>query len=77
MTARADWRESAACRGVGPAPFFPSSTGVHHRAQAQAAVRTYCTVCPVREQCVAEGVNEHGVWGRLPLPASRVPRRAA
>jgi hypothetical protein len=43
------WRESAACRGTGIAPFFSKRTSP----EGQAAIEV-CQGCPVRESCLAE-----------------------
>lgn len=54
-----DWLEHAACRGVDPSLWFPSST-----ADAQEA-RRICAGCPVQAECLAyalENVEQHGIW---------------
>ncbi len=70
------WHEHAACKGVGPAAFFPSIAGHEGRQAARHAIARWCDRCSVREQCAAEGENEHGVWGgRLPVGMSQLTVR--
>jgi hypothetical protein len=53
------WHERAACRGVGPAVFFPESS----TPAASAAAMRYCAGCQVIEECRAASVDEPaGVW---------------
>ncbi|MGH9282110.1 MAG: WhiB family transcriptional regulator [Acidimicrobiales bacterium] len=54
------WRQRAACRGVDPDVFYPSSDEEAEEAKA------ICRMCPVREACLEYAlVNriDHGVWG--------------
>lgn len=57
-----DWREDAACRGVGPELFFPEldeetehyplpTVTTQEKKEAEAAQELYCNNCPVKEQC--------------------------
>lgn len=59
----APWRAEAACRGAGPARFFPvreSGGGAADYAEAIA----FCARCPVVDACRAAGAEEPaGVWG--------------
>lgn len=54
-----DWRDDASCRGMGPDLFFSD-----HRVARDAAARV-CESCPVRVECLDEGLsrNEVGMWG--------------
>lgn len=55
-----NWRDLAACRGMGPKLFFPG----HGEDTSQAKV--VCKGCPVREPCLNDALDngEHfGVWG--------------
>lgn len=60
-----DWMCGAACRGVNPELFFPSSTGNGARQQVAEAARV-CADCPVARECAeyadSQGIP-HGVWG--------------
>jgi hypothetical protein len=67
-----DWYESAMCRGVGNKLFFPTTGGLNGRREVEATIRIYCDPCPVRTECERAGENEHGIWGRKPLPPSSV-----
>lgn len=58
------WRQLAACRGVDPDIFFPSSEDEDDAAEAKAI----CETCPVREPCLEHALlvrEKHGVWGGL------------
>lgn len=63
------WQEEAACAGMGPDLFFPSS-GTDTLEPAKAL----CRRCPVRDACLIEALeegHEGGVWGGLDEPARR------
>lgn len=49
------WRSDALCAEVGPDAFFDDFL----------VAKATCRMCPVREQCLTEGVKQHelGVWG--------------
>lgn len=54
------WRTQAACRGIDPATFFPTS--------ADAALMKYalsiCASCPVSAECLEANLWEQdGIWG--------------
>lgn len=54
------WRQRAACRGVDPDVFYPSSDEEAEEAKA------ICRVCPVRESCLEYALvnrERDGVWG--------------
>jgi len=54
------WRQSAACRGVDPEIFYPTSE------EEASAAKSVCAQCDVREACLefALGSREReGVWG--------------
>lgn len=55
-----DWFADAACRGQGPAPFFPE------QGQESATARQRCEHCPVVEPCLTYAIadpNLLGIWG--------------
>ena len=57
---RYDWQAKGLCRGVEPEVFFPISEEDAWRA------KEICTVCSVREQCLAFSLTNrerYGVWG--------------
>ena len=58
-----DWRERAACKGVGPDIFFPSAGGANVSTYDEA--RTYCSRCPVVSECLAEAGNDDGFRGGM------------
>lgn len=66
-----DWMSSANCLNEDPELFFPSSTGITGRRQAEDAERI-CKGCPVQREC--RDHKQHtgassGVWGgRKPIP---------
>ncbi|MGQ0521405.1 MAG: WhiB family transcriptional regulator [Actinomycetota bacterium] len=54
------WRQRAACRGVDPDVFYPSTDE-----EAEEA-KSICRVCPVRESCLEYALanrERDGVWG--------------
>ncbi len=58
---RAPWQARAACRGVGPAAFYPEVGAKHVEI---AAAKSICAACPVSAECEAAGKAEkHGIWG--------------
>ena len=69
---RPDWMKQAACRGVDPEVFYPTTTsGVKRAVQ-------YCTGCPVRVDCLLYAINigeEWGIWGGLTERDRRRVRR--
>jgi WhiB family redox-sensing transcriptional regulator len=83
MTARANWRDDAACRDANPDLFFPIGTAGPALRQIGEAKRI-CRGCPVQTQCLAwaldNGITD-GVWGGTTEDerrASRIlPRRIA
>ncbi len=58
------WRQSARCRGVDPAIFYP----VSEDESAAEAAKEICNACPVREVCLDHALarrEKEGVWGGL------------
>jgi WhiB family transcriptional regulator, redox-sensing transcriptional regulator len=54
------WQERAACYGLDPEVFFPTTE------EEAGLALSYCGVCPVREMCLAWAVQNgerYGVWG--------------
>jgi len=65
MTARADWRDDAACRDADPDLFFPIGTTGPALRQIGEAKRV-CRTCPAQTQCLAWALDNRvidGVWG--------------
>ena len=59
-----DWRDSAACRQVGPAAFF-AEPGPGERSANLQALRI-CRHCPVQAECLEFALDTDqrwGVWG--------------
>lgn len=61
-----DWRERAACRGMGPRIFFPRTF------ESAAPAKAVCATCPVTAQCLRfcrkelGGLEKRtGIWGGL------------
>lgn len=57
------WESRAACNGADANLFFPE------RGESKARVaeaKAICARCPVKDECLAEGLYlEHGIWGGL------------
>ncbi len=54
------WQERAACYGLDPEVFFPTTE------EEAGLALSYCAVCEVREVCLAWAVRNgerYGVWG--------------
>jgi WhiB family transcriptional regulator, redox-sensing transcriptional regulator len=65
MTARANWRDDAACRDADPDLFFPIGTTGPALRQIGEAKRV-CRTCPAQTQCLAWALDNRvidGVWG--------------
>jgi len=77
MTARANWRDDAACRDADPELFFPAGTAGPALRQIGEAKRI-CRACPARTQCLAwaldNGITD-GVWGGATEDERRAIRR--
>jgi WhiB family transcriptional regulator, redox-sensing transcriptional regulator len=74
LSRRPEWHRRAACRGMGPAMFFP---GKGHMPTQAIAV---CSVCTVVVECrAAVGVDPEtpGVWGGTTVKQRRQLRRDA
>jgi WhiB family redox-sensing transcriptional regulator len=59
------WQDHAACAGLDGELFFPE------RGADTTAVRTVCTGCPVRWECLEHALarrEDHGIWGGLTAP---------
>jgi hypothetical protein len=63
---RPTWHARAACRGVGPAQFFPPRGNPVRRVRSAVAV---CERCGVAWECLSYGLDNDcvGVWGGLVL----------
>lgn len=68
----APWRAQAKCLCADPALFFPERYqgarrlpgGNHDPGVTRRTINEYCVPCPVRSECLAEGLKERfGVWG--------------
>jgi WhiB family redox-sensing transcriptional regulator len=58
----ATWRQRAACQGLDPDVFYPSSEEDSEEAKA------ICASCPVRQPCLEHALmnrERDGVWGGL------------
>jgi WhiB family transcriptional regulator, redox-sensing transcriptional regulator len=67
-----DWREAALCGQADFEAFFPERGG------DVTAPKRICRRCPVREQCLAEGLDSgalSGLWGGLTYLEMRQGRR--
>lgn len=54
------WRQRAACRGVDPDVFYPSTD------EGAEEAKSICRSCPVRESCLEYALvnrERDGVWG--------------
>ena len=57
---RPEWMQSAACRGMDTALFYPTV------GEPGTAAKRVCAGCPVAAECLAYAVNlgeHHGIWG--------------
>ena len=70
---RPAWQQRAACRGMGPAMFFPESGVVGSEAS------TVCARCPVTRECFAYATEAAatGIWGGVPFRTRKNITRAA
>lgn len=72
MTARPEWMNKAACRGIATSLFYAESAG-----ESAADAKRLCIKCPVRDDCLAhalQNVERFGIWGGL-TPHERRPLR--
>ena len=54
---RPEWHQRAACRGQGPAAWFPG------QGESVVPAKAVCAGCVVRAECEAAAVEErHGIW---------------
>ena len=70
---RPAWHRRAACRGLGPALFFPSRGG------NGVAAQDLCRTCPVSEECLSFALADEslqGTWGGTSEPKRQMMRRA-
>jgi WhiB family transcriptional regulator, redox-sensing transcriptional regulator len=59
-TLTTSWRDQAACRGLDPDIFYPSSD------EDADVAKSICAMCPVREACLEYALanrERDGVWG--------------
>lgn len=69
----APWRRYAACLGVDPEAFFKTREKGFETRQT---INTYCVPCPVRAECLEEGMKEDmGVWGGTTANERKALRR--
>lgn len=66
--ARPAWHADAACRGMGPAMFFPE------RGAPVAPAKAVCAGCPVAGPCAEAGRGEVGIWGGTTAKGRRLIR---
>lgn len=69
MIQRPDWHAQAACRGRGPAEFFPV------RGERTDAAKAICATCSVVAECFDASEGERGIWAGLSAIARREKRR--
>lgn len=73
-----DWYPRARCRGMGPEVFFISADDhANPRSMKKAAGEAVaiCQLCPVRQPCLAENIDERfGIWGGT-TPETRLKMR--
>lgn len=66
------WSTLAACKGLDPQMFFPSSGENHLLSLA----KQVCDRCSVKQQCLNEHLyEEFGVWGGTSERQRRIMRR--
>ncbi|HEV2809763.1 MAG TPA: WhiB family transcriptional regulator [Acidimicrobiales bacterium] len=68
------WTVHAACRSTDPATFFVARGDL----AATTAAKAICRDCPVRVDCLLEGLHnreEFGIWGGAGEPTRRALRR--
>jgi hypothetical protein len=72
LPSRPTWYDEAACRGMGPDLFYMERGVTKHDHRA---IRTVCSNCPVKTECLKAGIGDHfGVWGGV-TPKDRRPGR--
>lgn len=69
MIQRPDWHARAACRGRGPAEFFPTL------GQSTDAAKAICATCSATAECLDASEGERGIWAGLSAVARREKRR--
>lgn len=74
---RPTWHHLAACRGTGPARFYPDAAARKMAAtDPYRQARKVCETCPVVDECRQAGQSEaHGVWGGQSPSERRQVRR--
>ena len=65
-----DWQTRAACRSADANIFFPptQTETKEERTLREAAAKSVCAQCPVREQCLTFALTTrepHGIWGGM------------
>jgi len=59
-----NWEDRANCRDANPKLFYAVGDSTATNQHNNEVIRTYCTPCPVRTQCL-QNADEHGIWGGL------------
>lgn len=59
------WRKKAACLGAEPEQFFPIRVEAGWKGgKTRRTINEYCVPCPVKAECLEEGMKERlGIWG--------------
>lgn len=81
----AEWRAQAKCLTADPGRFFAEGldengarSPIKASKYARETINTYCVPCPVRKECLAEGLHERfGIWGGTTPKERRALRREA
>ena len=72
------WTTKAACRGIGPAIFYPQATQNDQGAgEKRKEARAYCESCEVRADCLEHALSHEskGMWGGTTDRQRRMIRR--
>lgn len=75
METTADWRASAACKGLDPDLFHPAKDDTETTARAKAV----CAICPSRGECLDFAIRmdeRQGIWGGVGERTRRQMRAA-
>ena len=80
------WRDLAACKGHGPADFFPDSPLEPHSSAARISLTTQilaakrlCAICPVQDHCYQYAISNdiyYGIWGGYAMTRPARKKRA-
>jgi hypothetical protein len=61
-----DWRRQRACRSLAPDELFPEDEFGNEPNYPPPNVAWICQACPVRAECLADGMNEeYGIFGGM------------